>query len=401
MPIDMTFIQTNVRLASPIANCEPENINKLPSPLRELIRHIKPDATSGSWRPDSPPRIPTRKIHLEGYTSIIVHAQKDPDWRIRSIQLNPSSLHYGHNGRVLSAEDFHRALSIYVDVAQHLLEDPNDAIHLAPGVPQSIASWQSIEIFTHALDEDGNLFKAFANAKHRAVNKEPAFFRNKETITFENSTKELKINIYRKDIQMLKSLKGNVDAPLPVLRIEVKLKGKKLREYLNRATWLDDLENRRLIAFGPSSVRQAFLSVMSGFQGCYNRIPIEAENDCKIGRLIGYISQITDLSVDDLCDYTIRRFFAKTKPASVSNTLSHYKTAARAEIALMSPIKLSHLFSEEAWQNPPYITCSNIERMTLARNQFVDADPRIVASYSDLPAPAQGQAVTSSADTAS
>jgi hypothetical protein len=385
IPIDKAVITTSIPLAEVVGKCSPEHLGRLPASISPYVRGIKTGARS-----QSPVSIATRTIHVDGFDSIKLQVSKDPTWTIDQIQFNPGSLIHGHNGKVLNADEFHRALTVLIEVVTPLLANPNDKIHIVPGLHAgSRASWKSIEIPFHVLDEDGAILKAFANAKHKDINKPPLHTCSGQTITFSNSPNTLVIRIYRKDIQMLsKHGAKKVLDPLPLLRLEVMLKGAKLEQYLQSAVWRTKAGQRQLVSFGPEGLRQAFLAVMTGFGGCYARVPSQDDSasDCKAGRMMGWVAFTTGLSITDQFQYHSDRFLKGNEPTSINNAKSTYLTAARAELALLRPMRLADLFGEADWNNQQYVSCPNLEMMTLARHQFIDADPRIVAVYADEPA---------------
>jgi len=279
------------------------------------------------------------------------------------------------------------ALSILNHLLTPLLADPGDWIHIVPGLhDNSRASWKSLEIPVHVLDEDGSILKAFANAKHLDMNLPPFFKRKGQSVTFANSTNTLLIRAYRKDIELGVTKRGKVSNAPPVLRLEVALEDDKLHEYFGGGTWKPVDGIRRLVSFRPSDLRQPWLDVMTKFQGCYSRVPAVAEKDNKLGRHMGWVTSKTGLSFHDQFD-NVKQYYDFENAKAESNTKSRLYAAARAVTSLLSPVQLADLFSEQAWNNQPNITMQKLEAMTLARHKFIDVDPLVAAAYGSKPQP--------------
>lgn len=394
-PIDQTEIRTCVRIKDVIGDCLPDKLHELPSYIRELIRSMSAGAQSETPNrslPDQPtprydPRIPTRVIKLEGFDVVTLHAKECPvrGWQIKKIRFNPGNLYNGHNGQILSELEFQMALTILIQVLTPLLHDPEDWIHIVPGLDdKSRAWWQSIEIPFHVLDEEGVILKAFSKAKHRDIHLDPLYYRSAESTAFKSSNENLMIRIYRKDIQMAKKHgRFILDLPQAVLRIEVRLKGNKLRKYLRDGVWDAPEEISKLVSFNADALRVAHGRVMSEFKGCFTRTPagdVETSND-RIGRMMGWVASECGLAVDDQWSYFVRRFLSGNTVESNRNAKSRLLRAARDELSLLSPIKLEELFSESAWQNQSVIEIAELETMTRARYDGLNINPLVAKVY--------------------
>ena len=398
-PIDATEIRTQFFLHPALAACSPDGLNVLPPDIRPLIRSIATGAKAPKFFPrdgdDMPPKydptIPTRTIRVDAFDAVILTAEKNPTWTVRTIRFNPGTLLFGHNGRILTEPDFQLALSALLALLSPLLAIPDDWIHIAPGLHQrSRAYWRSIEIPFHATDDDGDILKAFTTAKHPDINSAPLHARAGQTLTLANSSKELIIRVYRKDLHMAEKKGGSkISVPGPMLRMEVALQGEKLREYLNHATWREIDGTPRLISFRPADLKQAHFDVMSQLKGCYTRLAEAGEraNDI-IGRLMGWVTFTTGLSLDDQFEHYKRRSPFKNKDTQ-ANTKSRLFKAARDEMSLLSQVHLADLFCDSAWLNQPVVTMPKLEQMTQARHANIDVHPLVAAVYASSPRPSQ------------
>jgi hypothetical protein len=402
-PVDHATIKTSFGLKDVVGNCQPDELHTLPSDIRQQIRYLtanaKTDHTNHARRRDKPPlydpRIPTRVIHVDGFGVVKLHADKFPGqgWNVHTIEFNPGSLYNGHNGHILTEEEFLLALSILLEEVTPLLNEREDWVHIVPGLhPDSRAWWRRIEIPFHIIDGDGMILGALRLAKHKDIHLPPLYVCNEQSISFENSEGGLMIRIYRKDIEMRKKLRKKlVGNPQPVLRFEVRLEGDKLEQYLRGGSWKVIQGTSRLVSFHRADLHHPFMDVMTGFDGCFTRVPDPdgAESNDKLGRMMGWVATQTSLSVDDQFDYYQKRFLVASAVGSVRNAKSTLRKAARDEQSLLSPVKLEELFSEAAWRSQPVIEVPELEAMTRARHRGIGINP-LVADVYGLPQASHG-----------
>jgi hypothetical protein len=393
-PADKCTIITRVRLKDVVGECPPEKLDTLPEEIRHLVHHKKSDAkkrrdTTFKLKPEKyNPTIPTCLIFIRDFHGIKLQAVKDPNlgWVITMITFNPGSVCHGHNGWILEDEHFVHACSDLIELVAPLLEDRDDSIHLIPGLhSESRAYWKSLEIPFQTLDPDGLILRAFDNAKHPEINVPPLYKCRNESIAFGNTTSDLAIRIYRKDLELRKKLRkvhAKPTSDLPVLRIEVQLSDAKLEKHFKGGVWKMIEGVRRLVSFRASDMQAAFLSVMSSFSGVYSRPPsLAAQNDDKIGRMMGWVAATTGILVEDQIAYYTHRFLAKSTKASVRNARSTLRKAARKELALQSTVNLSDLFSSDAWHYQPAVTCMELEAMREGHHMNVINHPLVEAAY--------------------
>ncbi len=393
-PVDQTDICTNLRLKDEVGNCPPDQLHSLPIDIRPLIRSITTAAKADSYHhiaskkpsPKYDPRIPTRTIHIDGFGVIKLHVVKNPGqgWTVHTIAFNPGALYNGHNGHILTEEQFLYALSILIEVVKPLLYDPDDWIHIVPGLhDKSRAWWRSVEIPFHVTDYDGEILSAYSHAKHKDINLTPFNARHGQSVTFANSDDDLMVRIYRKDLQLVEKYRRKVIDPQPVLRIEVRLKKNKLEQYLKAGVWKLIDGTLRLISFRPAALQQTYMDVISKFDGCYTRVPAVRGKKAKarLGRMMGWVATQTDLSIDDQMNYINKRFLGGNTARSVSNAKSTLRKAARDEQSLLSPVKLEELFSESAWHSQPCVQVTELEAMTQARHLGIGIHPLVAAAY--------------------
>jgi hypothetical protein len=377
--VDQIVIRTPVLLKPEVGNCLPNNLQTLPPEIRAVIHSItaraKPEFIPGSFgKPGERynPTQATRTIHVGGFDGIKVQAAEDPDqgWIAHTIIFNPGKVCNGHNGRILSEEEFLHASSTLIAVLKPLLVNERDEIHLFPGLHENgRASVQSIEIPFHILDPNGDILQAFSTSKHREINLKPSYQWHGESIQFVNSTGNLIVRVYRKDIEMKRKRRYRVSSDQAVLRVEVRLEGDKLEEHFVGGAWQAINGLRSLVSFRSPDLQATYYSVMSQFDGLIPKVP-DANSECdqKIGRFMGWVSSMSDLSFEQQFGYYSRRFMASNVERSNTNAKSTYHIAARKELALLSPSKIADLFSDNAWCNQPNVICEQLEAMTQARH---------------------------------
>jgi hypothetical protein len=192
------------------------------------------------------------------------------------------------------------------------------------------------------------------------------------------------VRIYRKDIEMVKKhRRKRVTNPQPVLRIEVRLKGDKLAQYVRGGTWKVIEGTSRLVSFRPADLKPPFMEVVTRFDGCFARVPSTDGADPKerLGRMMGWIATQTGLSVEEQFEYYQKRFLVGSAVGSVRNAKSTLRILARDEQSLLSPVKLEELFSKAAWLSQPVIEVPELEAMTRARHRGIGINPLVADVY--------------------
>jgi len=319
-------------------------------------------------------------LQIGNYGGIRVYAKKANlgNWEAKSIEVNPAKLLYGHNGRILSEAEGLTSLSVAAKLLSPLLANAEDAIHLIPGLADnSLAYWSKLEIPMHLHDPDGTLLHAFRNPGHPAIHK-PALRGDGESVKLGAKRGGLKINIYRKDLEMAQLLREN-DAPEPaqILRVEVSLSQDKLIRYLGsnvNTCRLDGIS--RLVRFSGSDLVAAHRLIVADLKGCFSQQQdsSDAPNDNKLGRFMALIAHNSSLTLDDLTAIYDRRFGLDR------NTKSRVRTAAMDELSRQSPFSVDEVFSPAAYENQPCIQVPRLERFTRQRRND-NINPLVAANY--------------------
>ena len=406
-PLDRVVIKTNVRIRDEIAECKPEDVRDLEQKFGKIVSMI---GHYGYKRTDDT-TIPTRIITLYPDDAVRLKVKKvDGIWIVHKIDFTVGTLVLGHNGRSLEAYAVHFAFSVLLDLMRQVLENPNDLIHVLPGLdPMSRAYWQSLEISFQRHDPNSDLLRALANSKHKLINTPPAFRKSCATTTYENSDGSLKIICYRKDEELRtkknKHLRKDVPDDWPIIRFEVRLKGKKLAELFEGGQWResDEYTPKRLLSFGPTDVHNAFKSVLDGLTGVLSK-PADGDGDVGeavkrgdnlkharvIPMMMTMMEDLRDVTFEQFFDAYFARFLSGNKTAANRNARSEMRQAWHNEVAATITSDVRSIFTDEAWVNQNGVALDMIEAMTTVRSQSVviDPDPDIVRAYSDRKAEA-------------
>jgi hypothetical protein len=178
--------------------------------------------------------LPAGTLDVKAVADAPTGTDDQPNYRISKFTFNLSSLLHSHNGIVIqSSRQLCFALSLLRHILGGLLMDPRQAALLIPGVAaQGRACWQSIEVCLNLPDPDGAILHGMMSMSSKLIRLQPICVRN-ETITLQGT--RLKLNAYRKDLQMAKKHTGCM-AGGPVTRLEL---GLYLNKYPDAFNFLD------------------------------------------------------------------------------------------------------------------------------------------------------------------
>ncbi len=210
-------------------------------------------------------------IHLAQYGALFLtcYQPEGGHWKITSIEFNPVTLLYGHNAKVLDRSDFITAMTVARDLVTRILARPDDAIHVIPGShPESVAYWSEIEIPLNLFDPDGHLWDILRNTRTQLVRKRAYDYKDESTHLGAKDG-ALSIKIYRKDLQMSDRC-AKFDAPcdIPIVRVEVKLKGAKLLEHLGPEANTARIDGKqRVVSFGGDALVRVHKKIVSTLEG--------------------------------------------------------------------------------------------------------------------------------------
>ena len=327
---------------------------------------------------------PYLTIDLLGYGSIRIYAERCHDgYRIKTITLNPSSILYGYNGRPLSTLDLQTAFSVAIDAMAPLLADPDDIIHLIPGIApkcRAVAYWNMLELPCNLSDPNRGLLAVLKNCRHPGIKLKPMPVEG-ESYRLGKRSCQLCIKFYYKDFEMRKLVdKFTAPEPQPVMRVEATLKGAALAEQMgSEGNFAMINGTSRLVRFSAADTVRAHRAVVSQLKGCYQPVSVEVDQGKdKVGRFIARASSFTGTAVDDLIDLYVEEC------ADGKNTKTRIRQAALARLAQLSPFSMEQLFCEELYNSQPEVIIPLLDATTADRRETA-IHPLVSAAYGTRP----------------
>jgi hypothetical protein len=378
MPLDRTEIKTRLRIHPDFLDTPNAYIHK-----HELqIRSSKP--TRGMSKCG-----PTRKLTLDvlTYKGIKAKLRKltgDPLTDV-TIDFNPGVCLHGHNGAVLSLAGFLHALAILVTHLKPFLNDPEDWIDLIPGLRSGgVAYWSYLEIFLHYADPDGTLLACFRNAQ--GDNSQTPIRHWAESMVIGGKRSKLRFGFYRKAVEMVAHDKlppEQLASYQYILRLEVRLKGDKLVQYLgNERNVVEIDEVQRLARFFPQDLLQEYRKRLSDLHGVFGSSEPLGTLKPK-DQLIPLARLLARAALDPRTSHTFQELLAHTRfyTGASTDTMGKIWEAGIAELENLSAISKDELFSDEAYRTQPSVWSEKREKKV--RHEFEDTfvHPLIYKAY--------------------
>jgi hypothetical protein len=121
------------------------------------------------------------------------------------------------------------------------------------------------------------------------------------------------------------------------------------------------------------AVHRLQLSGMRGWASVKSAVGDDAEN--KLGRMMGYVAHLTDLTVEGQLDYHKLRFGLS------ANTRCRLRKGADAELAKLTPFDAEDVLSDAAWLCQPSVVVPDAERLTEGRHRCIEIHPLVAAAY--------------------
>lgn len=323
-------------------------------------------------------------IHLAQYGALFLmcYKPKGGRWAITSIELNPVTLLYGHNARVLDRFDFITAMTVAKGLVTRILARPADAIHVIPGIhPDSRAYWSHIEIPLNLYDPDGCLWDVLRNTRTQLLRKR-AYDHEEESTYLGAKDGPLSIKIYRKNLEMKDECKKfGAPCEIPIVRVEVRLKGTKLLEYLGPEgnTALIGGMNR-VVSFGGDALVRVHNKIVSTLEG----LNVEPDRLAKglgdkAGQLIGLVSRVYEPTIEEL----LRLY--RTHIGCSDRKFRSMRKAAVAAHGAMTNMPASKIFDGDAYHYQPEIVIPMLEAGLLERREYTHGDDAIARAYRPQP----------------
>ena len=303
-----------------------------------------------------------------------IYEELPGQWYLRRLEFNPGKILHGHNGRILNEHEVATAFAVVTERVEPLLEDPEQSQHVIPGCARNSPSyWQSLEIGYQRHDPDSDMLTKLQNMRHPQIRKKATHYQG-ESITLGAPRGELKIIAYRKDLEMSATLKHfGIRNPHPILRVEVKLSGKKLLQYLGNHR---NIENNRVVRFTGAELTEAHQRVISELQGIRGgKADTKPGSDHKVGRFMGLLSTHFGVPLEAQLNLYESRF----KPHA--NTYSLLRKAALDETSYQQANGDS-LFDQGIYERPHMVTIRKLDWDPACSQCLTETYRRIVDHYS-------------------
>jgi hypothetical protein len=359
MPIDRTTYETRLRIHPDLLDDPNAFIRKYDLPIR-TSKPSKGNSTRG----------PTRNLSLDvlaykGIKATLRTVTGEPLTDV-TIDFNPGVCLFGHNGTVVSLNEFLDALAILVTALKPLLSDQNDGVDLIPGVrPEGVAYWSSLEILLQCADPDGRLLAGFRNAQRNNSNIPIRHW--PESIVIGGKSSQLQFGIYRKAVEMVARKKlpcEKLDNYQHILRLEVRLKGDKLVDYIGNERNVEEIDGvMRLVRFYPQDLVSGHRTSFSELHGVYHSDDPLAELQSgdqlsPLGRLLARVALAPGTS------QTFQELLAhiRSYTGAPPKTIGAIRQAGIAQLARLSTLSKDELYSDTAYRAQHSIASKELEQ---------------------------------------
>lgn len=378
MPIDRTKISTQLRIHPDL----------LDDPSDYIRKHDLPIRTSKASRGNSKLG-PTRNLNLKILThkGIEVELRKSASEPLTgvTIHFNPGACLRAHNGSVLTLTEFLHALAILSTQLKPLLCDTEDWVDLIPGLRVGgIAHWSYLEILLQCADPDGTILAGLRNAQGNSTNTKIRHW--PESMMIGSKRSELQFEFYRKALEMV--AKDNLPPEMlddyrHILRLEVRMKGKKLIELLGNERTVEEINGKpRLVRFYPLDVvsgdRAAFDILQGVFRSSGTLEALKPKDQPRpLHRLLARISldPRTSLTFQQLLLHI--RFYTKAS----TDTIGKIRKGGIATLESLSTITKDELLSDTAFQKQQSVWSKEREKKILHEADDAFVHPLIRKAY--------------------
>lgn len=377
MFIDQATIATRLLVKEELGSAQRNGRDSLPADMRHFVHDIIPGKTRRDrWTKSLVTPI---KVIVDPKCGIRLYCTKHENGLVMldRITINPGRILFGQNGSVITEREFGKVLSLLVVQVKPLLDNPDDWVQLIPGLSETSKSrWALLEIAFQIYDPDSKFLKLVGCSKHREISLTPQFRRADETITFQNSTKELTICVYRKDLEASNRQKLNLrPGSEHVTRVEVRLGGKKLFQHMPSATWRNDGKKSHLIQFSGEDLFAAWMSVISGFSSV-STLADQKDGPAKFGwgRFLGFLSVKFDIEFAELIS-ALMEMKGPMPKKNATQFIDRISKTARDEISLLLKQSIHAVATPAAWFSQPDVLDDEVLESTAKRLNSLPVKP--------------------------
>lgn len=299
------------------------------------------------------------------------------------VEMNPAKMLYGHNGRLITYGELLDAFSVYLNHARSLLEDQDDWIDLLPGLRAGgPGRWKLLELPCHCSDPDGVILAAMRDAVHPAIRKIARQWPTSSELGRKRSN--MQFCTYQKAIELF--TRGKLPAKLldlygDILRMEVRLKGKKLIKYLGNEDTIESVDgDARLVRFTPDLIDSARSQAFRELKGVW-----QADDAPQLSAQLGVLGALIALvAKDPRCKYSFPELVAHV--AHYTNTkgsdaIRKICSAGADYLSRCSTMNFDSLLGTDALLSQPSIALSEIECMVKHRCEDIRHPALLESAY--------------------
>jgi len=302
-----------------------------------------------------------------------------------TITFNPGKILFGHNGRILTYDEFLDALSIYVTHTRHLLEDSDDWIDLIPGLRVGgTGRWTLLELPYHRSDPYGFILAAMRQIYHPSIRTQARHWPT--SIALGGKRAKLQFSIYQKSVEMLAHNKNLPERLLSqygdILRLEVRLQGEKLVKYIGHGDNVVVIEGtEHVVSFFPEYISHGRRTAFSELESVWlsDEIPELTGQLAPLGNLIAHVA--SDARCGQSFPELIRQLAFYTRVGSKRDTMRTIRGAGASVMSRCSTLHFDDLFGDAACASQPSIAIPEIEYKVSHRLEDIRRDPLLLAAY--------------------
>ena len=317
-------------------------------------------------------------FHLFHSRSVTVEVVKEPGQPLSQLTVtaNPGRVLHGHNGHVLSQDQFHDFGAILIHNLAPLVSETSSVPDLFPGLrPGGQTRWTYVELLLQLRDVSGMVFQKMRHGSHPDIRVTSRCW-DDESIELGRKKGNIQFSFYYKAKQMRRKGWHLADVPREfddILRLEVRLKGPALVKYLGngknieewattsckliRGTFTETTEvEKRLVRFTEQDLFRALRKLFGELRGVWfsdvvmaDRKPLE-----EMGRFLASEACLSGRSLPQL------RSLMKTYLGDDWDDKGRIRKAAGAELERQG-LRFEELFTESAYQLQPGVSVPAVE----------------------------------------
>jgi hypothetical protein len=322
-----------------------------------------------------------------------------------TIEFNPGVCLYAHNGHILLLTEFLDALALLATNIRPLLRDQDDWLDLVPGLRVGgVAYWGFLEVPFHYRDPGGALLARLRNVRlcaklggpndgtktkqHRYAIINTPSRHWPDSMEVGGKRSKLQLVIYRKAVEMAtRHIDGDsllsdeeLAAYKDVLRLEARMKGKKLVRYFGNGHNIEVIDGKeRLVWFFPEDLIRGHRACYTELEGVFSSGEF-TEVSGKTTPRAALAQMLANVADDPRSRYKLPQLIATTRhyTGASGETISAVRSLGMAELSRRSCFSSADLFSDAAYASQVSIISRKAEG--LVRHEHIDAEVlRVIA----------------------